>query len=394
MKNNISFFLLFIAGFISCKQTEVIPTSYYQCNLSFPDSSSRHPQHTAYQSLLDDMTYNGVPGVLMSIQSAEQGTWLGASGMADIANQVPMQSCNISRAGSIAKLFTATCILMLAEEEKLSLDDPVSKYLPENILAPLENARQATIHQLLHHSSGIFNYIQNLKFQTASLNEFNKTWYPNELLSYAHTKKAYFEPGKDVRYSNTNYVLLGMIIEKVTGKHFSIVFKEKIIEPLHLSHTSFDSTTPIPIGLVRGYIDLYSDFHLIESTYYSGWDYYTADGGLISNPYDLAVFIRALYHHELISPTSLAQMQQWVTPSEKDNDFFPIEYGLGIFRIQTPYGYAVYHSGDAIGYYGITLYFPEKDIAISWQTNGNYGKIDKLISSKEAMIKIMDVVLK
>ncbi len=379
--------------FAGCQKSETIAPAFYQCTLSYPDSSTKHPNHTQYQQLLNELTRKGVPGILMSVQSGTHGTWTGASGMADIANQVPMKPCQISRAGSVVKLFTATTVLLLAEEGKLHLDEPITQYLPDAVLNPLKNARQSTIRQLLHHSSGIYNYIQNMHFQTASLNELNKTWYPDELLAYAHDKEPYFGVGQDVRYSNTNYVLLGMIIEKVTGKHFSVVFKEKIFDPLHLKHTSFDINAPIPHGLVRGYIDLYSDLHLTESTYYSGWDYFTADGGLISNPYDLAAFIRSLFQGQLLSDESLAQMQQWLAPKEKDAAFFPIEYGLGLFRIQTPYGYAVYHSGDAIGYYGITVYFPEKDIAIAWQTNGNYGKLDELISSKEAMSKIFDAVL-
>jgi D-alanyl-D-alanine carboxypeptidase len=388
------FFFIAICVCISCQQRETIAPAYYQCTLSYADSSARHPHQANYQRLLDEWIRQGVPGVLMSVQSGTHGTWTGASGMADIANRVPMQPCAISRAGSVVKLFTATTVLLLAEEGKLKLDDPITQYLPDAVLSPLKNARQSTIRQLLHHSSGIYNYIQNLQFQTASLNELSKTWYPDELLAYAHNQSAYFGVDQDVRYSNTNYVLLGMIIEKVTGKHFSVVFKEKIFDPLALKHTSFDINAPIPHGLARGYIDLYSDLHLTESTYYSGWDYFTADGGLISNPYDLAKFIRALFRGQLLSASSLTHMQQWLAPKEKDAEFFPIEYGLGLFRIQTPYGYAVYHSGDAIGYYGITLYFPEKDVAIAWQTNGNYGKLDAMISSQNAMSNVFDVILK
>lgn len=395
MKRPAFFFSVVILCFLaSCQKSETIATAFYQCTLSYADSSAKHPYRASYQQLLDELTHSGVPGILMSVQSGTHGTWTGTSGMADIANRVPMQPCAISRAGSVVKLFTATTVLLLAEEGKLKLDDPITQYLPDAVLSPLKNGRQATVRQLLQHSSGIYNYIQNLRFQTASLNELSRTWYPDELLAYAHNQSAYFGVGQDVRYSNTNYVLLGRIIEKVTGKHFSVVFKEKIFDPLALKNTSFDINNPVPQGLARGYIDLYSDLHLTESTYYSGWDYFTADGGLISNPYDLAKFIRALFHHQLLSDESLAQMQQWLAPKEKDNDFFPLEYGLGLFRIQTPYGYAVYHSGDAIGYYGIALYFPEKDIAIAWQTNGNYGKLDEMISSKNAMSKVFDAVLK
>lgn len=178
----------------------------------------------------------------------------------------------------------------------------------------IENANQASIRQLLQHSSGIYNYIQNPKFQTASLNDLIEEWTAAELLKYAYHKSAYFEPGENVTYSNTNYILLGLLIEKIEDKPIYQVFNEKIINPLGLTSTSFAGENPIPDGTVRGYIDLYSNLNVIESTYYSGWDYYTADGGLISNPYDMNVFFRALMNGQIIQNASLNQMLDWKTP--------------------------------------------------------------------------------
>ncbi len=170
--------------------------------------------------------------------------------------------------------------------------------LPGDILDKLSNARQSTIRQLLNHSSGIYNYIQSLKFQTASVNDLTRVWHPYDLLEYAYNKPATFKCGEDVEYSNTNYVLLGMIIEKITGEPFYQAFKTKIFEPLHLESTQFAAEDPVPENIIRGYIDFYSKLQLMESTHYSGWDYYTADGGLISNVHDLSVFMRALFNGE------------------------------------------------------------------------------------------------
>jgi D-alanyl-D-alanine carboxypeptidase len=177
----------------------------------------------------------------------------------------------------------------------LNVDDQITDYLSEADINGLQNASQASIRQLLLHSSGIYNYIQNLKFQTASLNDLIKTWSSKELLDYARNKKAYFAPGTDVRYSNTNYILLGMIIERVTGKPFYEVFEEKIFDPLGLTFTQFAATDPVPDGIIRGDVDLYSNLNLVNATYYSGWDYFTADGGLISNAHDLTIFMTHLF---------------------------------------------------------------------------------------------------
>ena len=381
-----------IALLIGCSKSEIVSPEVYACSFSFADSSNGYPRNETYQDLLDGITTSGVPGISMSVCTPDDGEWLGVSGMADIASGVALKPCNITRVGSTVKTFTAVTILLLKEEGLISLDDKISKYLTAADLNGIENAEQSTIRQLLNHSSGIFNYIQSLRFQTASVNDLTKVWQPDELLQYARGKKAYFKPGEDVLYSNTNYVLLGMIIEKVSGKPFYEVFEEKIFDPLQLTSTQFAAEDPVPGNLIRGYIDFYSNLQLMESTHYSGWDYFTADGGLISTPHDLSVFMRALFEGSLLKPETLAEMLTVQVPENLDPDYYPIAYGLGIFRIETPYGIAWNHSGDAIGYFAQMNYFPERQTTLVWATNGNYGKIDALISSKEAMDGIFEVV--
>jgi len=379
-------FLLFISFvFFACQKSEKINPDFYNCQHDFTDSSSTHLKNQTYQNILKNRINQGVVGMLMSVYSPQHGMWIGSEGKADLFNHVEMKACNRIRVGSTVKMFTATTVLMLAEEGKINLDDPISNYLKDDFMDKLENANVATIRQLLQHSSGIYNYIQNLQFQTASLNDLIKTWKPEELLKYAYHKKAYFKPGEDVRYSNTGYILLGLLIEKVEGKPFYEVFQEKIFKPLHLTKTSFAALDPVPDGIVRAYVDLYSKLQVIESTYYSGWDYYTADGGLISNPYDLNVFFQALMNGQLISQNKLTEMFNWKTPKEQDSEFFPIAYGLGIFKIETPHGIAYMHSGDAIGYYANMIYFPDNQTSIAYAVNSNYGKIDAFVSSKQAM---------
>jgi len=391
--NKIIYFILALFLLNACHKGENIHPSYYDCTFNFADSSSVNPNNNKYQSIINDMTSGGVVGITMSVYDAHTGLWAGAGGKADLHNHVDMQACNISRVGSTVKMFTATTILKLMEEGKLNLDDKISSYLQGDVINKIENADQATIRQLLQHSSGMYNYIQNLRFQTASLNDFIREWKPNELLKYAYNQKAYFQPGEDVQYSNTGYIMLGMLIEKIEGRPFYQVFEEKIFIPLGLSMTKFAAEDPVPNGIVRGYIDMYSNLQVVESTYYSGWDYYTADGGLISNPYDLNVFFRALMNGQIIQSSSLNEMLTWKTPKEPDPDFFPIAYGLGIFKIETDHDIAYMHSGDAVGYYANMLYFPGDNTTIVYAVNSNYGKIDKFVSTKEAMEKIINEVI-
>jgi D-alanyl-D-alanine carboxypeptidase len=120
--------------------------------------------------------------------------------------------------------------------------------------------------------------------------------------------------------------------------------------------------------------------------------YYTADGGLISTPYDLTVFFRSLMHGGIINAASLAEMLTWMTPSEQDPDFYEIQYGLGIFRMTTIGGTCYFHSGDAIGYYADMMYFPDNGTTVAYSVNSNYGKIDEFVSTKEAMDAIITAV--
>ncbi|MEQ1553321.1 MAG: serine hydrolase domain-containing protein [Ferruginibacter sp.] len=385
-------FLIIILIFLSCKKGKELPTTFYKCNLNYVDSSFKNSNNLKYQNLLNSITADGVVGITLSVYKPNAGMWLGASGKADLHNDIAMKACNITRVGSTVKTFVATIILKLQEEGKLNIDDKISKYLQGNNISKIKNAHIATIRQLMQHSSGINNYIQDLKFQTASLNNWIKEWNADELLKYSYNKAPYFSPDEDVRYSNTCYILLGLLIEKIEGKQLYKVFEEKIITPLGLANTQFAGKNPVPDGIVRGYIDMYSNFNVIESTYFSGWDYYTADGSLISNVYDMNVFIRALIQGKIINASSLNKMLSWKTPNEVAVDFFSISYGLGIFKIETSKGIAYMHSGDAVGYHADMFYFPNDSTTIVSTFNSNYGKIEPLVSSKNSMEKIINSI--
>lgn len=363
------------------------------CIRPLPDSiKNLHPKAAPLQRLLDSLTKAGVPGMSLTIHETNKGWFAGSAGWADIKNRKAFLPCQISRAGSTVKIVTAVSVLQLAEKGIVDLDKKIADYLPPDLLDGIENADRATVRQLLSHSSGIFNYIRDPQFQLASLNDLTKTWQPGELLSYARGRKAYFPPGTDVTYSNTNYILLGFLIEKVSSLSFPQYFKQYIFDRLGLKHTRFNINQPVPADLARGYVDWYNKGEIMESTWYSGWDYYTADGGLQSTATDLVLLVEGLFSHRLLSPASL-QIMLHTEPFIKTDDFYPTKFALGIFSIETPFGTAWLHSGDAIGYYATVMYFPSKGITISWMANGNYGFIDPLINSKKAFDRILNAIL-
>ncbi len=380
----------FILAFNSCEKPDIIEPQNYSCRFDFTDTSSHHPKALQYQNQLDEIVRKRTVGIMMSVYHPNSGMWLGASGMADIASNIAMQPCMISRMGSTIKMFTATVALMLYDEGKITLDEKISHYLKGSYINKIRNADKATIRQLLQHSSGIVNYIQNPQFQTASMNDLKKEWKAEELLPYAYNQDAYFAPGTDVRYSNTNYILLGLLIEQIENKPLHEVFEQRIFSPLGMTQSLFASKNPVPRNIVRGYIDMYSNYKITESTYYSGWDYYTADGGLISNPYDMSLFFQKLMNGDVIRTELLNEMLAWKSPAKQDADFFPMQYGLGIFKMTTPKGDVYYHSGDAIGYYANMMYIPASKSVIVYAVNSNYGKLDEWVSTRKAIERILD----
>jgi D-alanyl-D-alanine carboxypeptidase len=390
-------FITLIAAIIilaSCRKAEIIQPDFYQCNINYNDSSLANPNDFIYQKILDDMTNSGVVGVTMSVYIKNYGMWLGTSGKADLHNNIDLKVCNITRVGSIVKTFTAAVVLKLYEEGKTGLDDKISDYLDGDYMNKIDNAEIATIRQLLQHSSGIYNFIDNLQFETASINDLIREWKAVDLLKYAYNKPAYFKPGEDVKYSNTNYILLGLLIEKIEGKPLYQIFDEKIINPLDLTNTQFAGKSPVPDGIIRGYVDFYSKLQVIESTYFSGWDYYTADGGLISNPYDLNIFIRALMNGQILNSNSLNEMLNFKTPKKQYPEYFDVHFGLGIKKMDTDQGDVYCHDGNAVGYYANMMFFPDDSTTIVYAVNSNFGKIEELISTKNAIEKIISVIKK
>ena len=368
------------------------PAGFYDCTGPALGADPAHPLAGRLQGFLDERVAAGLPGMSLSVITPEHGQWSGTAGRAELIGEVPLQPCHFFRAGSTVKTVTAVAVLKLWEAGQIDLDAPVADYLPAGVLSGIENADVATVRQLLQHTGGLDNYIRNLEFQTASLNDFTRVWSAEELLAYSRGVPSAFAPGEDAEYSNTGYILLGMLVEAVTGEPFYAYFEREIFQPLQLTYTRFAAPDPVPAGIVRGYIDMYNNGELVDATHYSGWDYFTADGGLLSNSYDLARFLSALFSGKLLGPAALQEMTQWRYPETTDPDGFRTGYGLGIFVVDTDYGPAYLHSGDAVGYFATMVYFPEQEVVVSWAANGNYGTLDELQQSKEAMEKVFTLL--
>jgi D-alanyl-D-alanine carboxypeptidase len=198
------------------------------------------------------------------------------------------------------------------------------------------------------------------------LNRVNNGWTQEDILSYTYGKNPTNEVGETYWYSNTNYLLLGMILEAVSGKSLAKVYQETIFDPLVLESAYYGTENPLPDGLVKGYADIYGNGKLVESSFVFADELGTADGGIAINAYDLGYFLESLMKGKLISATALEQMTDWFDLPEgwEDETYGHFQNGYGLERQQTPYGTNIGHTGGIDGFLSIAQYFPGEDATL------------------------------
>lgn len=365
MKLNKLFILLALALYIfnGCEKNVTLPSSYYDCNLTFNDSSDLHPKASNYQEILDKNRNDGLVGAVLLVKD-KNGMWIGSSGKADIASDVDVKPCNSFLIASISKVFTAAAIFRYVDKGVLSLEDPISKWLSTEISEKVANADEAKIKHLLSHTSGIVDYYTD-KFELDRENKVNNHFTKEETLSYVYGKKTNFSVGETYRYCNTNYLILALILENASGKSFETVYEQEVFLPLDLKSAYYSESKPIPESCVKGYADIYAAGKLVESKHlYQDELGIGGDGGIAINAYDLAIFLEQLMKGKLISSSSLNEMTNWFDlPKDWHWDTFgQTENGYGLEKFNTDYGYAVGHTGGIDGFNTYAFYFPEKEM--------------------------------
>ncbi|HZR39443.1 MAG TPA: serine hydrolase domain-containing protein, partial [Ktedonobacteraceae bacterium] len=269
-----------------------------------------------------------VPGAVIFVQSARTGSWVTNLGTSNIATHAPMNPDLYFRIGSITKTLTGTVILQLVDQGKLRLDDPVAKYQPE-----VPNGGHITLRELLDMRSGLYNYSEDDSFGQALEAHPNRVWTPQELIAISFKHPPYFAPGQDFHYSNTNFILLGMIIEQITGHPVEYEFQQRIFTPLGMTHSLLPPrpSTEIPAPYAHGYMfntPAISNDEINESTqnladvtiWNPSWGW-TA-GSAISTLHDLEIWAKALASGKLLSPATQKERLTWTTTIASD------KYGL------------------------------------------------------------------
>lgn len=245
------------------------------------------------------------------------------------------------RIGSATKTFVATVVLQLVDEGRVGLDDPVDRYV-----AGVPKGDLITVRQVLNHTSGLYDYAHEEGYSTNRWRGADRfrTYQPRQLLDVAFAGTPYFEPGEGWHYSNTNYIVAGMLIERVTGRTYGDEVRSRILRPLGLTRTTVPGWWPgLPLPHARGYTEV--DGRLVDATLMNptlDW----AAGEMISTADDLNRFFDALLGGRLTSAASLAEMRRTV-----DDTGTIFAYGLGLQRFDLPCGRSVWgHGGELIGY--------------------------------------------
>ncbi|GEM_PF-261648 len=318
------------------------------------------------QNALDGTRAAEIPGAAVAIVSPF-GSWFAASGVSRLEDNTPLEPNDRFEIGSITKTFVATTVLQLVEEGKLSLQDTLTTLLPESITADIPNSEKITLKQLLQHTSGIADYVDVLFTQAAiDATVFLQEWEPEELVDLTDGVEPFFEPGESWRYSSTNFILAGLIIEAVTGNNIAAEIRTRILEPLNLENTFFAKEEEIPGGYISGYWDFDGNGSLDNiSVANISWTW--AAGAMVSNTQDLDTFARSLFKGDLLEPQTLEQMLDTIPTTDPVNYS---SYGLGVGTIESPNRFWYIHRGQTLGYRSNMWYSPEDDLTYIELING------------------------
>ncbi|MEU6000524.1 serine hydrolase domain-containing protein [Streptomyces sp. NPDC047197] len=286
-----------------------------------------------------------IPGAVVGLWMPGKGCYVRSMGVADTRTGRPMAADSFVRIGSETKTFTVTALLELVDEGRVKLDDPISTYVKG-----VPKGHRITLRQLAGMRSGLFPYTEDAGFVRDLLSDPQRTFTPRQSLAYGFKHRNTFAPGKKFQYSNTNLVLLGMVIEKVTGHRLADVVHHRVLHPANLRHTLFPQGNEFPHPHPRGYTDQTLTGEIADATNWNpSWAW--AAGAMISNLHDLRLWAKSVATGQLLSPETQKQRLKTLPTG------FPgTTYGLGILKTNGWIG----HNGSIPGYETVTVYLPSQ----------------------------------
>lgn len=301
------------------------------------------------------MAEAGIPGAIIGIWSPA-GDYVRAFGVADKKTRAPMKTDLYSRIGNLTETFTVTAVLLLADQRKLGLDDPIAEHLDG-----IPGGDAITLRQIAGMRSGLPDYMTNPEFAPAVFGDPHRAVTPAQLLAFAFSQPPVFAPGARHDHSNTNAVLLGLVTEKVSGQTLADYIGEHISAPLGMAATSFPTDASFGRPHAAGYT--VQRPHKGETTatdWNPSWAW--AAGNMISTLQDMRIWAPALANGTLLRPETQRQRLQWVAGSGSPA---PEGYGLGVFNRAGWVG----HDGSVPGYQCVSVYLPARQTTLVIMTN-------------------------
>ncbi len=315
------------------------------------------------RTLRDQLALYKIPGMTAEVIFPDGSRWSGATGFAALDRELAAETGTTFVTGSITKTFVTTAVMQLQEEGVLSIDDSLADWLPD-----YPNAENITLRQLLSHTSGVYNYFLHPEYNLRVFNEPDHHWTPQEVLD-EFVLEPKFAPGTGYHYSNTNFVLLGLVLEEATGQSLGDVFRDRLLGPVGLADTYCQCAGPPPPGGARGYLVRQTGpVGLDDGTDYrptlSAATVAFGAGDIVSTAADLADWVRTVYGGHLLEDESLALMTDYQSSTYSGGT-----YGLGtrtrVFGNARMFG----HTGSLRGYAAAMWHFPDTDLTIVVLTN-------------------------
>ncbi|HDS1580298.1 TPA: beta-lactamase family protein [Stenotrophomonas maltophilia] len=333
------------------------------------------------QSLLERIAPEQVPGIWVAVGRHGRMLWEGAAGWSDIQQRHPAAPGLALGIGSITKTWIAVLVLQLAEEGRLCLHDSIAQHLPAQCLDGIANAARASIADLLDHHSGIFSWEDAPDWIRRGRGidiAPGRPWSADEPLQYVRGRAAAAPVGEAFHYSNSNFTLLGLLIEQVSGRSLVEVLQQRILQPLELTATCLEGFGPsvhqlrakryhwrtaeylASAGLCPQFPVIDSDRIDVSSSDLSvEW----AAGGLVCPTHELLRFMMALADGRLLSAAGMQAMQRWRAAGERG------ETGRGLFRMTTPEGNVLGHDGNVLGSSASAWWFEQAACTVAIQVN-------------------------
>ena len=382
-------------------------------------SSSAHPasrgglsglkpiEQSALQTMLNTTAKELlIPGAIILLRTP-QGEFTIPYGTTLLGATIPPTADTYFRIASNTKTMTAALIMQLAQENKLGLDEPVSKYI-----RGVPKGNNITVAELLDMRSGLYNYTNAPEISASMDHHPARIWSPAELLALAFAHKANFPPGTAFEYSNTNYVLLGLIIEKVTGKPLAQAMKDRLFDPLHLQHTFLPGSTvnTLPNPYSHGYLYGSASVAMVGTPPYSpevqaaaragtllpkdytnvNHSFAAGAGGVVSTASDLATWTQALIAGRMLNGE---YQRRWFDSPQPEDPSKPDgqQYGYGIAKIHWGPNTMYFHGGETAGFNSFIGYDPGNQMTLVIWTNLTVS-LDEKQTANTLMLKVLDQI--